>query len=82
MFALRPSREAYEAILRVNHGSNSFDGTDQGLLNSYCAAIGRPWYFSAADSPTCNRLPMAYVRAPACLRVSERPSACALVRLT
>ena len=60
VFVLTPSTSVLDQILTVNKGGNSFDGTDQGLLNSYCSAIGSPWYFSGVASETCTRLPMAY----------------------
>lgn len=60
VFVLTPSTDVYATLLELNGAGNSFDATDQGLLNSYCSAIGRPWYFSGRDDPTCTRLPMAY----------------------
>ncbi len=59
-FVLRPSLDTFQTLLEVNAGGNSFDGTDQGLINSYCAFIGAPWYFSGRGDATCTRLPTGY----------------------
>jgi glycogenin len=52
VMVLRPSIGTFEEMVRALHGSDSYDGGDQGFLNQYFA----DWY----AMPVANRLPPGY----------------------
>jgi len=52
VFVFKPSEETFEGLVRMAETEGSFDGGDQGLLNSY--------FSSWSLSPASHRLPFIY----------------------
>lgn len=52
VFVFKPSEETFKGLVKMAETEGSFDGGDQGLLNSYFAS----W----SESPASHRLPFIY----------------------
>ena len=57
---IQPSLQTYQKLLNLNKERASFDGTDQGLLNSFCSSLGKEWMDRSADDAECGKLHTSY----------------------
>ncbi|KAL3894144.1 MAG: hypothetical protein SGCHY_005444, partial [Lobulomycetales sp.] len=60
VFVLKPSREMYRALCQFASESGSFDGGDQGLLNSFFSTWSTGDRAAGNGPPPSSRLPFTY----------------------